>query len=90
MSWKLLPIALKAVPWEKVLKHVPKIVEEARRFYDANASRKNDRQQAKLITELANQLENLIAVIAMIRVIVIISLFLSIAAIVLAIINLIK
>jgi len=90
MSWKLLPIALKAVPWGKVLKHAPKIVEEARKFYDANASRKSYKQQAKLIKDMADQLEDLTGVIVMIRLMVVISLFLSTAAIVLAIVNLLK
>ena len=90
MSWKILPIAFRVVPWEKVLKHAPKIVEEARKFYDANAGKKDEKQQAELMKDMANQLEALTGVIAMIRVMVIISLFLSIAAIVLAIVNLIK
>jgi hypothetical protein len=88
MSWKLIPIAIRFVPWEKVLKHGPTIVEEARKFYDSK--RKDDRQEAELIKEMANQLQDMTRVMARIRVVVISSLVLGLAAIVLAVINLLK
>jgi hypothetical protein len=88
MSWKLIPIAIRFVPWEKVLKHGPTIVEEARKFYDSK--RKDDRQEAELIKEMANQLQDMTRVMARIRVMVISSLVLGLAAIVLAVINLLK
>ncbi|MGB7292362.1 MAG: hypothetical protein WBD99_09335 [Thermodesulfobacteriota bacterium] len=88
MSWKLIPIAIRFVPWEKVLKHAPTIVEEARKLYDSK--RKDDKQEAELIKEMANQLQDMTRVIANIRFMVISSLILGLAAIVLAIINLLK
>ncbi len=88
MSWKLIPIAIRFVPWEKVLKHAPTIVEEARKLYDSK--RKDEKREAELIKEMANQLQDITRVIANIRFMVISSLMLGLAAIVLAIINLLK
>ena len=88
MSWKLIPIAIRFVPWEKVLKHAPTIVEEARKLYDSK--RKDEKLEAELIKEIANQLQDITRVIANIRFMVISSLILGLAAIVLAIINLLK
>ncbi len=88
MSWKLIPIAIRFVPWEKVLKHAPTIVEEARKLYDSK--RKDEKREAELIKEMANQLQDITRVIANIRFMVISSLILGLAAIVLAIINLLK
>lgn len=88
MSWKLIPIAIRFVPWEKVLRHAPTIVEEARKFYDSK--RKDDKQEAELIKDIANQLQDITRVMANIRFMVISSLILGLAAIVLAIINLFK
>lgn len=88
MSWKLIPIAIRFVPWEKVLKHAPTIVEDARKFYDSK--RKDDKQEAELIKDMANRLQDITRVIANIRVMVISSLILGLAAIVLAIFNLLK
>jgi len=88
MSWKLIPIAVRFVPWEKVLRHAPTIVEEARKLYDSK--RKDDRKEAEVIKEMANQLQDITRVMANIRFLVISSLMLGLAAIVLAIVNLIK
>lgn len=88
MSWKLIPIAMRFVPWEKVLKHAPTIVDEARKLYDSK--RKDDKQEAELIKEMANQLQDMTRVMANIRFMVITSLILGFAAIVLAIFNLLK
>lgn len=88
MSWKLIPIAIRFVPWGKVLKHAPTIVEEARKLYDSK--RKDEKLEAELIKEIANQLQDITRVIANIRFMVISSLILGLAAIVLAIINLLK
>ncbi len=88
MSWKLIPIAIRFVPWEKVLKHAPKIVEEARKLYDSK--RKDDKQESELMKEMANQLQDMTRVMANIRFMVISSLILGFAATVLAIINLLK
>lgn len=88
MSWKLIPIAMRFVPWEKVLKHAPAIVEEARKLYDSK--RKDNKQEAELIKEMANQLQDMTRVIANIRFMVISSLGLGLVAIVLAIINLLR
>lgn len=88
MSWKLIPIAIRFVPWEKVLKHAPTIVEEARKLYDSK--RKDEKLEAELIKEIANQVQDITRVIANIRFMVISSFILGLAAIVLAIINLLK
>jgi ABC-type tungstate transport system substrate-binding protein len=88
MSWKLIPIAIRFVPWEKVLKHAPTIVEEARKFYDSK--RKDNKQEAELIKEMANQLQDMTRVMANIRFMVKSSIILGFGAIVLAFINLLK
>ena len=88
MSWKLIPIAIRFVPWEKVLKHAPTIVEEARKLYDSK--RKDNKQEAELIKEMANQLQDITRVMANIRFMVISSLGLGLVAIVLAIINILR
>jgi hypothetical protein len=71
-----------------VLKHAPTIVEEARKFYDSK--RKDDKQEAELIKDMANQLQDITRVMANLRFMVISSLILGLASIVLAIINLLK
>ena len=86
MSWKLIPLAVRFVPWEKVLKHAPTIVEEARKLYDSK--RKDNKQEAELIKEMANQLQDITRVMANIRFMVMSSLALGLVAIVLAVINL--
>jgi hypothetical protein len=88
MSWKLIPIAVRFVPWEKVLRHAPTIVEEARKLYDSK--RKDDRKEAEVIKEMANQLQDITRVMANIRFLVISSLGVGLVAIVLAIINLLR
>jgi hypothetical protein len=88
MSWKLIPIAIRFVPWDKVLKHAPTIVEEARKLYDSK--RKDDRKEAEVIKEMANQLQDITRVMANIRFLVISSLGVGLVAIVLAIINLLR
>jgi hypothetical protein len=88
MSWKLIPIAIRFIPREKVLKHGPTIVEEARKFYDSK--RKDDKQEAELIKEMVNQLQDITRVMANIRFMVVSSLGLGLVAIVFAIIDLLR
>ena len=87
MSWAWIPAAAKAVNWVTLIKEAAKIVREARNYYES--SKKNEKPQAEIIKDLADQVEALTRAIETFRRTVFLGIVLSMIAMVTAIISLI-
>ena len=87
MAWAWIPAAAKAVNWVMLVKEATKIVKEARNFYES--SKKNEKPQAELIKELADQVEALTKAIETFRRMISFGIVLSALAIAVAVISLI-